>query len=54
MISPWLDEMGHGEDGAEEDTYASYNDVGNTKERISAAHDRSSRDDDGLGALVLV
>lgn len=51
---PWVHEMGDREDGAKNDTYAPDDYVGNTQERIAAAHDRSGANDDALGALVHV
>lgn len=46
--------MGEGEDGAEKDADAAYDDVSDAKERVPPAHDCACRDDDGLGAFVLV
>ena len=49
---PGLEELSHGEEGAKEDAEAADDDVGDTEERVSAAHDCTSREQDGLGAGV--
>ena len=47
---PGLDNVRRGEDGSEQDAQAADDDVGNAEERILAADDGASRDDDGLCA----
>jgi len=49
---PWFDEMGYCEDGSEEDTEATDDNVGNAKEGILAAHDGAGGYDYGLCAAV--
>jgi len=41
-----------GEQSAEEDANTSNDNIGNAKERVPAAHDGASTDEDGLGAVV--
>jgi len=48
----WLDEMRDGEERAENDADAAYDDVGDAQEGILAAHDGAGRDDDGFCAAV--
>jgi len=46
------DEMGDGEDGAEDNAQAADDDVGDAEERVSATDGGARGDDDGLGAAV--
>ena len=48
----WLDEMRDGEERAEDDADAAYDDVCDAKEGILAAHDGAGRDDDRFCAAV--
>lgn len=49
---PWLDEMRDGKQGAEHDTDAADDDVGDAQEGVLAAHDGARADYDGLCAAV--
>jgi len=44
--------MGDGEECAEHDADACYDNVGDTQEGVLATHGGSRRDDDGFGAAV--
>ena len=48
---PWLDHVCHGKHNTQEDADAADNEVGNAKEGVSAAHDGTRRQDDGLCAV---
>lgn len=52
MEIPWFDEMGHSEDGSQEDAKATDDDVGDAEEGVLAAHDSAGGYYDGLGAAV--
>ena len=49
---PWLDQVSHCEDGPEEYTNSSDNDVCNAQERISSTHDRPGGNDQRFSASV--
>lgn len=49
---PWLQEVSDGEDATEDNTQATDDHVCDSKEVVTATHDGTSGDDDGLGTLV--
>jgi hypothetical protein len=50
--SPWFDELSNGEESAQEDAQTTHDDVGDTQEGISTAHDGACRDQYRFGTIV--